>query len=245
MYPHRIRLRGPWDYEPLVRLPADAALPLPPSGRMTVPCRWAKGGLPGFAGRVRFRRRFGFPGQIDAHERVWLTVAGVEASADVAVNGVSLSRDVGGQPFECDVTTLLRPRNELVMDIDGGVNGGIWGEIALEVRCTAYLRQVQVRSVAVDGNRYLEVSGVLVGHADRPLELYAVYQRYNVLYARIVPAPEGQPFQVRSEPLPAAGPAGEDMTEPPAVQIDLVNGATVWYRFSEELPSDPTAGSGT
>jgi hypothetical protein len=245
MYPHRIRLRGPWDYEPLARLPADAALQLPPPGRMAVPCRWTDGGLPGFAGRVRFRRRFGFPGQIDTHERVWLTGAGVEASADIAVNGVGLGRQVGDQPFECDVTAFLRPRNELVMDVEGGDEGGIWGEVALEIRCTAFLRGVQVRLVSVGGDRFLEVSGSVVGTADRPQELYAVYRRYNVLYARLVAFPRGQPFQFRSEPLPAAGPTGEDTTEPPAVQIDLVNGAAVWYRISKELPSDPAAGSGT
>jgi len=245
MYPHRIRLRGPWDYESLARPPADAALPLPPPGRMTMPCRWAEGGLAGFAGRVRFRRRFGFPGQIDVHERVWLTCAGVEASADIAVNGVGLGRQVGGQPFEFDVTKVLQPRNELVMAVEGGTNGGVWGEVALEVRCTAFLREVQVRTVTAGGDRFLEVSGVLAGTADRPLELYAVYRRYNVLYARVVPAPEGQPFQLRSEPLPPAGRTGEETTEPPAVQIDLVNGAAVWYRISKELPSDPAAGSGT
>ena len=37
MYPHRIRLRGPWDCEPL----SGAAGPL----RMNLPCRWAEGGL--------------------------------------------------------------------------------------------------------------------------------------------------------------------------------------------------------
>ena len=72
-YPHRIRLRGPWECEPLERgRPAR-----PPPRRMTLPCRWADGGLKDFSGRVRFRRRFGYPGQIDAYERVWLTVAGV------------------------------------------------------------------------------------------------------------------------------------------------------------------------
>ena len=71
MYPHRIRLRGPWDCEPLARLaPGASDGALPPPGRMTLPCRWAEGGLTDFAGRVRFRRRFGYPGRIDAHERV-------------------------------------------------------------------------------------------------------------------------------------------------------------------------------
>ena len=64
-YPHRIRLRGPWECEPLERQPLGD---LPAPRRMTLPCRWADGGLPDFTGRVRFRRRFGYPGQIDDWE---------------------------------------------------------------------------------------------------------------------------------------------------------------------------------
>src|SRR5262245_97069 len=66
MYPHRIRLRGPWECQPLA---PDG----PPPRRVTLPCRWADGGLGDFRGPVRFRRRFGYPGRLDAHERVWLT----------------------------------------------------------------------------------------------------------------------------------------------------------------------------
>src|SRR5262245_58836427 len=96
MYPHRIRLRGPWECEPLARAgPGDAAGPLPAPFRMTMPCAWAEGGLTGFAGRVRFRRRFGYPGTIDAYERVWLTFAGVRDFADVALNGTPLGRREG------------------------------------------------------------------------------------------------------------------------------------------------------
>ena len=52
MYPHRIRLRGPWECEPLARA-EGADMPLPPPCRMTMPCRWSAGGLAEFAGRVR------------------------------------------------------------------------------------------------------------------------------------------------------------------------------------------------
>ena len=68
MYPHRIRLRGPWQCEPLARaiqhadghvemVPQD----LPPPCPMIMPCRWGESSLGDFAGRVRFRRRFGVP----------------------------------------------------------------------------------------------------------------------------------------------------------------------------------------
>src|SRR5438477_13088651 len=94
MYPHRIRLRGPWECEPLARAVSDAqgrsemvVEALPPPRRMVLPCRWGEGGLADFAGRVRFRRRFGLPRQLDAHERVWLTFAGVDGVAWLSLNG--------------------------------------------------------------------------------------------------------------------------------------------------------------
>lgn len=60
MYPHRIRLRGPWQCEPL-----DAA-------------------------RRRHRRHFGYPGRIDDYERVWLTATGLTGHADVTLNSQPL-----------------------------------------------------------------------------------------------------------------------------------------------------------
>src|SRR5262245_57262557 len=124
---------------------------------MTLPCRWADGGLPGYAGRVRFRRRFGYPGNIDDTERVWLTFAGIEGSAAVALNGQPLAYHAEN---EHEITALLRPRNELVVEIDGPETGGLWGEVALEIRRTAYLRGVRCRVV---GGRLIaegEVAGV-------------------------------------------------------------------------------------
>src|SRR5579885_2874724 len=49
MYPHRIRLRGPWECEP----------PGGPPVVVTMPCHWAAAGLADLGGRFRCRRRFG------------------------------------------------------------------------------------------------------------------------------------------------------------------------------------------
>src|SRR5438445_34011 len=155
MYPHRIRLRGPWECEPLARAVKQAdgrtemvADALPTSCRMTLPCRWAEGGLQGFSGRVRFRRRFGTPRQLDPHELVWLTFAGVDDTAHVSLNDRFLGRqEKAAEPFEFEVTGSLRERNELVVDVEGPASsGGLWGEVALEVRCRAFLRGVQARA---------------------------------------------------------------------------------------------------
>jgi hypothetical protein len=197
MYPHRIRLRGPWDCEPL--------------GRVTMPCRWDH------AGRVRCRRRFGYPGRIDDYERVWLTVAGAGGSMQVWLNGERLgSPDHGGGPFEFDVTRLLRPHNELVIDVEVPEGGHLWDEVALEVRCTAFLRGVRAW---VEGAR-LHAMGEVVGTAERPLDLYVIRGRSTAAYTTVEATPEGLSFH-----LVAEGVSGEAS----GVRVELVNGATVWY----------------
>ena len=215
MYPHRIRLRGPWECEPLARAGGG---PLPPPCRMTMPCRWGDGGLPGFAGRARFRRRFGYPGRIDTYERVWLTFAGVDGVAEVWLNGTRLGRHEGPGPFEFVVTALLRPRNELTVEVEAaGGDGGLWGEVALEVRCTAFLRAVRAWA---EGDR-LHAAGEVVGTAERPLDLYVIRGRSAVAYTTVEAAPEGRPFHL----------VAEGVSDAEAVRVELVNGATVWYAW--------------
>jgi len=142
MYPHRIRLRGPWECQPLARFVIVAngrqetvTTDLPAARKMTMPCRWSDGGLENFAGRVRFCRHFGYPGRIDENERVWLTFAGVEGTAEVWVNGQFLGRrEEPQQPFEFEITRLLRDRNELRVEVEGPETGGLSSEVALEIR---------------------------------------------------------------------------------------------------------------
>jgi beta-galactosidase/beta-glucuronidase len=142
MVPHRIRLRGPWECEPLARAVSSPdgqvewrTESLPEAGRIALPCPWAESALADFAGRVRFRRRFGYPGRIDADERVWLTFADVSGQAVIRLNGQLLGRHDGGDPFEFEVTALLATRNELVIEIETQtVPAGLWGQVALEIR---------------------------------------------------------------------------------------------------------------
>ena len=229
-YPHRIRLRGPWDCEPKAR---EGPGELPPPVRVSVPCTWAEGGLPGFAGRARFRRRFGYTGRIDPHERVWLTFAGVSDRAEVALNGTALGGHEGPGPFEFEVTALLLPRNELVVEVEGPADtGGPCGEVALEVRCSAFLRDVRVW---VEGGE-LHAAGQVVGFAEGTLELYVILERSTVAYATARAAPEGAAFHLTGQ----AGGAGEGAR----VQVDLVSGATVWYTVLEFLNPAAPAGGG-
>jgi hypothetical protein len=241
MYPHRIRLRGPWDFEPLARMIRQpdghvetVADKLPSSGRMTLPCRWSEGGLPDFAGRVRFRRRFGLPRRLDPHEWVWLTFAGVEGVADIMLNGTSLGQQEGATgPLEYEVTELLRDRNELIVDVlapEG--NGGLWGEVALEVRCSAFLQHVGF-SADFDGEAVtLHAAGEVAGSWDCPLELYLILDRSTVAYATVEASATSRVFQLASEPLlPERWRSGRPMT----VRIELVQGATVWYSVEQGI----------
>jgi hypothetical protein len=215
MYPYRIRLRGPWECEPL------AGPTLPPPRRMNMPCRWRDGGLGEFAGTVRFSRRFGLPRQIDPHERLWLTFAGVADTADVHLNGRHLGRHTPpDQPFEFEVTSLLDARNELVVEVEAsGGHGGLWGEVALEVRCSAYLRDVRFWTSS-DG--VFQAAGQVVGAAERPLDLYLLLDGSTAAYAVVQAQPAGTPFELTSDPL-APG------RRPAQARVELVNGGCVWY----------------
>jgi hypothetical protein len=241
-YPHRIRLRGPWDCEPLARA-EDAARPLPAPCRMIMPCRWGAGGLGDFSGRVLFRRRFGYPGRLDVGDRVWLTFAGVEGVADVKLNGQFLGRHDGGPgPCEFEVTALLRPRNELTVEVEAHTpGGGLWGDVALEIRCTAFLRPVRLWATWSGETADLHVAGEVAGTCERPLDLYVLLDNATVSYTTVEASPAGQPFHVVAEGLgkerwqSREGPAG-DLHE---VRIELINGATVWYRIEEAFTFPP------
>lgn len=194
MYPHRIRLRGPWD----LTIAGDER-------QLTFPATWAKAGLPESSGPVQFLRRFGYPGRIDAHERVWLIGEGVEGPADISLQGERLGTVESGK-FAFEITARLRDRNVLQVDLD--VSPGrvqLWDDIAMEVRATAYFSNV-VRDAAV-------VRGTVVGSADRPLEVYAVANGRTHGYAEVH---AGSEFIL--DVASAKGP----------VRVELVNVSTVW-----------------
>ncbi|MCI0378272.1 MAG: hypothetical protein L0215_11750, partial [Gemmataceae bacterium] len=96
MYPHRMRLLGPWECQPQGR----------PACTVRIPCLLSDVGLEGVAGLVRFQRRFGRPRRIDDHERVWLTFANVRGSAAVRLNDQTLGGGLTGD-FSFDVTANL------------------------------------------------------------------------------------------------------------------------------------------
>jgi hypothetical protein len=164
---------------------------------------------------VRFTRRFGYPGRIDEYERVWLTFAAVASRAAVYLNGTTLGQCDG--PCEFEVTPLLRERNLLQVDIEGsGGDAGLCGEVALEVRRTAFLRNLRVTS-----KDWLHVSGEVAGTAEGPLELYVICERRTVAYAAVE---AGKPFQIQAEKI-----------EGRIVRVDLVQGASIWWTEEKSI----------
>jgi hypothetical protein len=128
--PHVIRLRGPWNYEPLARfvtLPDGSAgttnTELPPAGVIELPADWGIVLGADFQGRVRFTRRFGCPTGLDSTSCVWLVIDDVDWQAEVSLNDHSLGTAVCSQsvdsqsalkcPARFNVTSHLSPQNRL------------------------------------------------------------------------------------------------------------------------------------
>jgi len=61
-------------------------------------------------------RSFGRPTGLEGADRVLLVVEGADVDAELTLNGIRLGRPSGSQlRSEFDVTSLLRPRNELLL----------------------------------------------------------------------------------------------------------------------------------
>lgn len=192
MLPHRIRLRGPWQAGPLtLRLPDE---------------------FDQLAGRTAtLTRHFGWPSPLAPHERVWLVLDGLTARCEAWLNDQRL--DALQPPVERDITSLLRERNELRIDVPAGTR---WDEAALEVRAQAWLSRLSARR----HQDRLVVRGRLNGTADGRLDLYAILNRRTVMQTAL--EPNGRWFELSSEPLPA------ELWEP-TVHVELMSGAAVWH----------------
>jgi len=153
---HTIRLRGPWQLEPVFRyvLRADGGYDrhadgLPEAARMKVPADWGAVLGNDFLGRVRYVRTFHAPPGLQFDERVWLVVEPQRSEARVVLLEDTLGVvRADGPPQRFDVTHLLGPRNRLEVFVDhpGLVEGrstvgdpaslppgGLIGEVRLEI----------------------------------------------------------------------------------------------------------------
>lgn len=243
MYPYRIRLRGPWECEPLARFEGESesqnqrtSRSLPAPLQMQIPNRLSAGGLPHFAGRVRFVRQFGYPSRIEPHERLWLTFGGIEGDVEILLNEQLLGKQQSGNSgLEFEVTAILQKRNRLTVNIDcASDQGGIWGEVALEVRCPAFLRNVRMHSTATGPTSELHAEGLVVGAAEQPLELCLMLDNRRIANALVAPTAAGSPFHLTAAGLKVQrGRKGGSTFRLYKVRVDLVNGTNVWYGHEE------------
>ena len=210
MYPHRIRLLGPWDCEPLG--PPGSAVP--PARRVTPPLGLVRQDFAGFSGRVRITRRFGYPGRIDVYEHVWLVITDLADCIEMVLNEHPLAAPRSGA-FEAEVTSLLAPRNRLDLKFDLGSDAARLGEVALEVRRDAFLRNVEAIRLP-DGA--IRISGQVVGAGVAPLELYVLVDGRTVHYGLVDATPEGRPFDFTILPEAPA----------PQIRVELIAGAERW-----------------
>lgn len=185
---------------------------------MTLPGRLRDIGLTGVQGTVRLRRRFGYPGRIDADEHVWLTFASVAGTAEVSLNGRRLGRIENGSG-EFEATALLKERNILEVEfVAASDQDGLKGEVAMEIRAAAFLREVHMDASG-------RVSGQVVGPSAGPLDLYVLVDKKTAQYTSILPSPTGEPFSTRV-------PTGE-------VRVELIHGGVVWYAVDVASPAEP------
>ncbi len=147
MEPHRMHLRGPWEYEWLSDDDAtDALLNAAPGesasrrDRHHLPADW-QSLFADRAGTVRFLRRFHCPTNLESHERVFIVFDGIRGSGQVGLNGDILGAiDLDTPQAEFDVTSQLKPANELTVELsfdpakDTDQPGGLWKPVALEIR---------------------------------------------------------------------------------------------------------------
>lgn len=189
-YPHRIRLRGPWE----LTFAGEAS-----ARRVTMPCHFDS------PVTAQCLRRFGYPGRIDAFEKVWLVVDALRGPATVKLNEHLLSETASGD-FRADVTSLLADRNRLDISLIDAV-GQPWSEAALEVTAAAWLEDIRWEPT--------QVTGKIAGDWPEPMDLYVLLDGRHVGYE----GPRGTgPFAVKVD---GAG---------SVLCVDLIWGATRFHR---------------
>lgn len=180
-YPHRMRLRPPWQSE-----------------------RTEHG--------VRLSRRFGKPTTLDEFERLWLTCDRFDGPATVSLNGDHIGSVAdGSEGFAFHVTDRVLPRNEIAIDLTS--ESSVLGEVALEVRCPAWLSDLRT-----DFSDPPLLDGTVIGESASDLEIYAIADRSTVGYLSIAPFRDACQFELSLE---IEG-------RPRSLRVELVHGAVVW-----------------
>lgn len=136
MNTHTIRLLGPWQVEWLE--PADAAGVYATPQNIDIPQDWSS--LFGDrAGTARFRRWFNCPTGLGGEYIVSVVFNGVGGRGEVRINEAKLGMiGVGFDSIEFDISSHLRRRNELVVELTFDPKcsvppGGLYDIVALRI----------------------------------------------------------------------------------------------------------------
>lgn len=160
------------------------------SARVNIPHTWNNidgqdGGNDYKRGRCRYERAFSCPSFDAASEEVWLEFDGVNASAEVTLNGQAVcSHDGGYSTFRAEVTALLKEDNQLVVFADNSVNDRVYPQKA---DFTFY------------GGIYRAVRLVIVNKAHFAMDYL------GSCGIRVTPTPEGEGAKVRVQSRVSAG----------------------------------------
>jgi hypothetical protein len=154
---HTIRLRGPWQLEPVFRYVRreDGSFERQngdlPAARLQMPADWAEALGADFLGRVRYVRTFNSPPGLRSSARVWLVVEPPRSYARVTMVDETLGTVAAEGPAQrFDITHRLSSHNRLEIFVDhpepavvesgvaAGVDavlgvGGLVGEVRLEI----------------------------------------------------------------------------------------------------------------
>jgi len=145
---HWIRLRGPWEVEWMAPPPGERASADVATGRVRLPTAWSE--LFGDrGGTARFSRRFQQPTNLDADERVLVTLSEVRCKVTALLNGSPVSpltlpvgdpeSAPGDDTLSFEITSLLQPTNRLTLELmveDPEKHEkpcGLWRPVLLEI----------------------------------------------------------------------------------------------------------------
>ncbi len=208
MLPHRIRLRGPWEAAIEGSPPRTIHL-----DRDDLPTSWS--------GAIEWRRSFGQPRQLDAHERIWLCLHRPRSLALIALNDAPLGTASAQELWETDITDQLAARNRLKIVQPRDPRG--WSDVFLEIRAIAYIQNLHVvrRDVSTAS---AELRGIIRGPTGLSLDLYVLADRSCVARQTITLTDQTTSFQLSL-------PAGSARTDAAGCRwrVELVSGPTLWH----------------
>jgi beta-galactosidase/beta-glucuronidase len=144
---YRFFLRGPWQSIPLARVERSengtlvwSGIDLPAAATIRLPASW-QDVFGNFRGRVRFRRCFHPPTNVEADDRLFIVFDAIGGDGLVRLNGSFLGKTAAhGSRTNLEVTGRLRANNELEIDVEyAGFDaapqvGGLFAPVALEIR---------------------------------------------------------------------------------------------------------------